>query len=97
VLTYEIPLPLSVHPRQMDRALSLDISNHLRYRVLGRYRDHHVYMVRPQMPFFNLALLLLGQPPEDFPQMPPQFLVQSFATTFRDENDMVFALPLRMR
>jgi hypothetical protein len=59
VLTDQIPLPLSVHLRQMDRALPLDISNHARYRVLKWYRDHPVHMVGPQMPFFNLTLLLL--------------------------------------
>jgi hypothetical protein len=96
VLTYEIPLPLSVHPRQMDRALALDKSNHLRDRVLGRYRNHHMHMIRPQMSFFYLTLLLLCQPSEYFPQMPPQFLVQRLPAAFRDENYMVFALPLCM-
>jgi hypothetical protein len=53
-------------------------------------------MIRPQMSFFNLTLLLLGQPTEYFPQIPPQFLVQSLPAAFRDENYRVFALPLRM-
>jgi hypothetical protein len=41
-----------------------------------------VHMIRPQMPFFNLTLLLLGQPTEYFPQIPPQFLVQSLPAAF---------------
>jgi hypothetical protein len=32
-------LPLSIHPRQVDRTLALDIPNHLRHRVLRRNRD----------------------------------------------------------
>ena len=46
-------------------ALSPDISHRLRHCVLRRYRDHHVHVVRHQMPFFDPALLH-SQPPASF-------------------------------
>ena len=64
----------------MNRALTFDLSDYLRHRVLGRYRNHHMHMIRPQRPFFNRTLLLLCQAPEHFPQMPPQFLVPRLCT-----------------
>jgi|SRR5579875_1464823 len=82
-LGHKIPLALSVHPRQMDRALPLDIPNHLRHRVLGRNRDHHVHVVGQQMPFFDPALLLPAQPPGDFPHVSPQSSVHYLAPTLR--------------
>ena len=96
VLAHEIPLPLAVHPRQMNSTLAFDISNYLRYRVLGGNRNHHIHMIRSQMPFFNLTLLPLGQPSENFPKIPSQFLVKSFPAAFRDEHHMGVALPLCM-
>ena len=96
VLAYEIPLPLSVHPRQMDRALPLDLPQDWPYRVLGRNRNHPMHMIWPQMPFFNLTLLLLCQPTDYFPKILAQFLAQALPTTFRNENYGVLALPLRM-
>jgi hypothetical protein len=36
VLADEIPLPLSERPRDVNRALSLDVPDHLRDRVLRR-------------------------------------------------------------
>jgi hypothetical protein len=45
MLTDEIALALPLHPCHMDRALSFDVTYHLRYRVLRRYRPHHVHMI----------------------------------------------------
>jgi hypothetical protein len=75
VLSYEVPLTLSVDPRQVNRTFSFDITDHLRHRVFRRYRYHHVNVVRHQMAFFYPALLPSGQVPEDFSKMPPQFNV----------------------
>src|SRR5258707_3131086 len=47
----EVALPLPVHPRQMNRALPLDVTDDLRDRVLGRDRNHHVHVIGHQMPF----------------------------------------------
>src|SRR5580698_1809969 len=96
MLPDKIPPALSVDARQVDRALTLDISDHLRHRVFWRYRDPHVHMVAHQMAFFNPALLLHSQSPKYLPEMFSQTHVQRFATTLRDEHHVVFALPLRM-
>jgi hypothetical protein len=77
----------------MNRALAFDISDHLRHHELGRNRNHHIHMIWPQMPFFNFTLHLRGEPSEHFPQMPSQLVVQDLPA-FRDENKMIFALPL---
>jgi hypothetical protein len=95
-LTSVILFPFSVHPRQVDRALALDVPHHLRHRIFGRYRNHHVHMVCLKMPLFNPALSLLGQLLEHFAQMLPKALVQHLPAALRDENNVVFALPYRV-
>jgi hypothetical protein len=52
-----------------------------------------MYMIWPQVSFLDLIFILLGQPTEYLPPIPPQFLVQSLPPTIRNENYMVFALP----
>jgi hypothetical protein len=96
VLSHKIPLPLSVHPRQMDRALTFDKSHHLRHRVLGWNRDHHVHVIRQKMTLLDPALLLLGQLPEHLPEMRPQLRIQRLSPALRNEHDVVFALPFRV-
>ncbi|MDR3159280.1 MAG: transposase [Zoogloeaceae bacterium] len=41
----------------MDRTLPLDVPHYLRYRILRRYRQQRMNMVRHQAPFQNLTLL----------------------------------------
>jgi hypothetical protein len=48
------------------------------------------------MPFFNAAFFLLGQLSEHLAQMPAQISIQYFPSAFRDKNNMVLALPLRV-
>ena len=61
MLSHEILAPPPIQSRQMNRALALDVPHHLRHRVLRRYRDHHVHMIRHQVPFLNLAFPLICQ------------------------------------
>jgi hypothetical protein len=61
VLTHEVALSLSVHPRKVDCALAFDKAHHLRHRVLRWDRQHHVHVIGHQMPLFNPAFLLRGQ------------------------------------
>ncbi len=75
VLADKIPLPASERASDVDRALALDVPDHLRYRVLRRDRDHHVYMVHLQVPFFDLALPLPGQRVEHLTQSAPQLSI----------------------
>jgi hypothetical protein len=53
-------------------------------------------MVGQKMPFLNPALFLLGQSSKYLTQMPAQISIQHFAPTFRNENNVVLALPLRV-
>jgi hypothetical protein len=53
-------------------------------------------MVGQKMPFLDPALFLLGQLSEHLAQMPAQISIQHFAPTFRNKNNMVLALPLRV-
>lgn len=96
VLTDKISLLLPIHPGQMDRALALDIPNHLRHRVLRRYRYHHVHVIRHQVPFLNPAFLLQRQLAKYLSKVLPQLPVQRLSPTLRNEYHVVFALPFRV-
>ena len=95
MLPDEISLPLAVRPCQVNRTLSFDLSNYLRYRILRRNRQHHVHMIRHQMPLLNPAFLLLRQFLEHFPKMLSQFAVLRPSMARRDKHQVIFALPLR--
>ena len=92
VLTHEVALSLPVNPGQMDRAFALDEPDHLRYRVLRRNRDHHVHMIRHQVPFFDLRLHLSRELVEHLAEIPAKLQIQRLPSTFRDEYDVVFAV-----
>src|SRR5260221_5095053 len=95
MLARKIPL-LATQPGNGDRALPLQKPDHRRYRVLGGNRDTHVHMVRHQMPFENLALLLLGQRMENLPQMTARLPEYHFAPSLGHEHNMVLAVPFGM-
>ena len=59
VLPDKFPLPLSLHPRQVNRALALHKTDHVRYRVLRWYLDKHVDVIRHQVPFQDFTFPLL--------------------------------------
>src|SRR6185312_1847974 len=86
VLPYEVALPLSIDLRQVDSALALDVPDHLRHRILGWNRYHHVTMIRHQMPLFAPALLLHCQPAEHLPKMLPQLPVQRLPAALGNED-----------
>src|SRR5574341_105283 len=93
MLPHEVPLPLAVHPGQVDRALPLDEPDHLRHRVLRWNRDQHVHVIGQQVSFFDPTLLLGGQLPEHVPQVPPQLRIQRLAPVLRDEHHVILAVP----
>src|SRR5215831_3159789 len=62
VLTYEVPLPFTISPGQVDRTFPLDEANHLRHRIFRRNRNQHVHVIREKMTLFDPALFLLRQP-----------------------------------
>ena len=49
-LTCVISLSLEDMPGDVNRALSLDVANHARHRVLRRYAHEHVYVIGHYVP-----------------------------------------------
>ena len=50
--------------------------------MLGRHGKQDMRMVRHEMPLQHLAFFLLGQLPQDFSQVFPQFNKESFLAVF---------------
>ena len=96
MLPDKVPLPPSERPCDMNRALPLDVPDHLGHRVLRWDRDHHVDMIGQQMPLLDPALSLLRQATEHFPQVPPYLPEYALLSVLRNENDMILTLPLRV-
>src|SRR5262249_17184817 len=96
VLADEIALPLAECPGDVDGALSLDVPDHVRDRILRRNRQQHVNVIDHQVPFLDTTLLLLRKRPEDRAEFPLDRAVDRAATTLRDEHDVILAIPLRM-
>jgi hypothetical protein len=61
---------------------------------LGGDSDHHVNVVRQEVPRLDPAFLLRGQSLEHFPEVPAKLAVQHLPPALGDEDHMVFALPL---
>ena len=79
-----------------DRTLPFQKPDHGRYRVLRGDRDAHVHMVRHQVSFDNLALLLPSQRVEDRTQFPTCLAEDRFSPSFGYEHNMVLAVPFGM-
>src|SRR6266404_8499085 len=90
----EIPL-LTAQPGNSDCTLPLQKSDHGSYRVLGGNRDAHMHMVRHQVSFDNLTLLLPCQRVENRSQMLTRLRENYFAPSLGHEHDMVLAVPFR--
>lgn len=82
--------------RNMNRALSLNVSYHAGHRQLWRDAYQHVDVVGHDMAFLNFALFLFRQSMEQLAQLTTNHSEERFPSIFRDEYDMVFALPLRV-
>src|SRR6266851_2099908 len=94
VLPHKISLLLSVYTGQMDRALALDETDHLRNRIFRWDGNRHVNVVGHQVPLFDPTLLLLRQLPKHLSEVPPQLRVKCLLAAFGNEYNMIFALPL---
>jgi hypothetical protein len=53
-------------------------------------------MAGKKMAFLNAAFFLFGQLSEHLAEMPAQVSIQHFVPTFRDNNNVILALPLRV-
>ena len=85
MLAHKIPLPLPVDSRYVNRTFPLDVPDHLRYRILRRYGDHHVNVVGHQMPLLNPALFLFGELMKHLAKVNPQLAVQHLPAALRDK------------
>jgi len=64
--------------------------------MFGGNFDTHVDMISHQVPLYNPAFLLTGQLMKNLPQVLANLTKDDFFTAFRDKNDMVLAIPLRV-
>ena len=79
-----------------DGALPFHKPDHRRHRVLGGNRDAHVHMVRHQVAFDDLALLLPSQRVENRTQLPTRLAEDRFPPSFGHEHNVVLAVPFQM-
>jgi hypothetical protein len=62
MLSHIIPLPTCINPGNVDCAFACDETDVLRHRILRRYRNYHVQVIRHQVTFLDHAFLLSRQP-----------------------------------
>lgn len=79
----EASFALPVHAGEMTGALALYEAYYLGDSELRRGRNHHMHLIRHQAPFFDLALFLLGELTENFPEMRAQWFVERSPSAFR--------------
>jgi hypothetical protein len=79
---------LAIRARQMNRALPVDESAHLRDRMFRRDRDQHMHMVRQQAPPPQSGSPPARQGSEDLAQVLPRFPVDRLPTGLRDKHDV---------
>jgi len=82
--------------RNVDCTFSLHIPNYLGHRIFRRYGDQHVNMVRLQMPFQYLTLLLPSQLMQNLTKVLSQLAIKRFLSTLRYPHDVVLAFPPRV-
>ncbi len=61
--------------------------------MLGRNGDAHVDVIDDELPFHDLALFLTGQLVENGSELLSELAVDDLFAIFRDEDDMIFAVP----
>ena len=86
----------ALHSSNGYRALALDESNHRSDCVLEQGGDAHMHVIWHQMTFNDLAFFLPGQFVKDRAKLPAYFPIKRLAAIFGDENNMIFAIPLRV-
>src|SRR3989338_1790270 len=96
MLAHEVSLSPAVLAGNMNRALTLDVTHDLRHRVFRRNREHHMDVIRHHMPLLDLAFFLPRKFAKHRPDLPPQRLEKRLPPAFRDEHDVILALPFGM-
>jgi len=93
----EVPCPTSEPAGYRYRAFALDVAHYVGHRILRRYAQTHVHVIRHQVPFYYFRFFVLRQFPEYLSQVPSQTSKDRFLPSLRDKYHMVFAIPPRMR
>ena len=83
--------------RNRNGTFAFQKADHLRDFILRRDLNEHVNMVRLEVAFQDLAVLLSGQSMKDLSQTGTDISVQPALSHLRDEDDMILAVPLRVR
>src|SRR5262249_37633296 len=65
--------------------------------MLGRDLDTHMHVIRHHVAFQNAAFLLAGQLVKDGPQGFANVAKQGFPSSLRDKDNVILAIPTRMR
>ena len=99
--TPEFPVPVSVLQIRMplkyhDAALSLQVSHDLRYTVLRRYLDQHMYVIRTALGLYDLYPLILTQLPQYTSYILLDVSVYYLSPVFWREYHMVLTFPCSM-
>jgi hypothetical protein len=63
---------------------------------LSKVAIHIMHVIWNQMTFNDLAFFLPGQFVKDLAKLPAYFPIKRLAAIFEDENNMIFAIPLRV-
>ena len=93
VLASEVSF-LTPQASNRDGTLPLQETDHRSNRVLRGNRDAHVYVVRHQMPFDNLAFFLPCQRMENWSQLPTCLPEKRLASSLGHKHDVILAVPL---
>jgi len=96
ILARKVLFPPHVRPGNMNGTFAFYVTHDLRNRILGWYRDQHVYMIGQKVPLYNVAILLHGEVTKCFSQILPQFPIQHLLPALRYPHHMILAFPFRM-
>jgi hypothetical protein len=96
VLAGEVALPPHVGAGDVDRTLTLDVADYLRYRVVRRERDQDMLVIAYHLPLLDLALPLPRQFAQHRTQLAAQVAKNLLLTVLRNLHDVVLAHPFRV-
>ncbi len=90
--------PFLAQQLSMDpyRTLPFQISDYMRYTILGWNAQAEVNVIRHRFPCLQFHPFLLAQLSNYRAHFGSQLAVKYFSTIFRDKHDMVFAIPFDM-
>ena len=97
MLPGKIPLTPGKLPGNDHRTFSLQKPHDRGHGIVGRDCNTHVHMIRHQMPCDNPTVLLTSQLVKNGPQGLPDLAKERFTSSLWDKDNMVLAIPPRMR